>query len=72
MANDDLHQALVVMFGEVRRAWNDAAPKPSSKHAIDERLGHVYMMVKDIKGVEPIAQRNERVDAILEYIKEST
>jgi hypothetical protein len=69
MVNDDLHEALVVIFGEVRRAWTDAAPRPSQKEAIDERLGHVYLMVKDIKRIESEPERTQRLDEIMEYIR---
>jgi len=70
MPNDDLHDTLVVIFGEVRRAWADAAPKPSSQQAIDERLGQVYLMIKDAKNAKSISECLQQLDDTMKYIRE--
>jgi|tagenome__1003787_1003787.scaffolds.fasta_scaffold20409752_2 hypothetical protein len=70
MANDDLHNALVVICGSVRRAWNDAASNPADREAVDQRLSHVYTMIKAAKHVEADSERIARLDDIMEYIRE--
>lgn len=67
MDNDDLHKALVVIFESVRRAWDDAAPKSP---VVEERLSHVYAMVKQIKHVESESERMQRLEDIMQYIRE--